>query len=190
MCAFFQEMSGTATGQPASWKTLTSYLTNIKNKGKENSSTHLNQIMQYLQRLCFCSQMTLFQLHLGFHWTISWMGWISQGIIVTLAPWPPLLAMRPWFGMCSKSRSKSAKTWWVSGGPQVQWPVQQAHILHLWLMQLTRSMSCFQIDLFSTTIHINNSSSPLMTNVFRKIQPDQPVTESAGISSREDWLCQ
>lgn len=41
------------------------------------------------------------------------------------------------------------------------------------------------INLFSSTVHINDSSSPLMTNVFRKIQPDQPVTHnrSSSISS-------
>ncbi|XP_026207749.1 carbonic anhydrase 4-like [Anabas testudineus] len=32
------------------------------------------------------------------------------------------------------------------------------------------------IDLFSTTVHFSNSSSPFMTNVYRRTQPAQPVT--------------
>nr|XP_020461749.1 carbonic anhydrase 4-like [Monopterus albus] len=32
------------------------------------------------------------------------------------------------------------------------------------------------IDLFSTTVHFTNRSSPFMTNVYRDIQPAQPVT--------------
>ncbi|XP_047194412.1 carbonic anhydrase 12 [Hippoglossus stenolepis] len=39
------------------------------------------------------------------------------------------------------------------------------------------------INLFSRTVHVNNSSSPLMTNVFRQIQPDQPVTTQAESSA-------
>lgn len=35
MCLLFQVMSGNETGQPAAWKTLTSYLANITNGGKE-----------------------------------------------------------------------------------------------------------------------------------------------------------
>lgn len=35
MCSLFQVMSGNETGQPAAWKTLTSYLSNITNGGKE-----------------------------------------------------------------------------------------------------------------------------------------------------------
>ncbi|XP_034427205.1 carbonic anhydrase 12-like [Hippoglossus hippoglossus] len=39
------------------------------------------------------------------------------------------------------------------------------------------------IDLFSRTVHVNDSSSPLMTNVFRQIQPGQPVTTQAESSA-------
>ncbi|KAM7381733.1 hypothetical protein PAMA_012529 [Pampus argenteus] len=39
------------------------------------------------------------------------------------------------------------------------------------------------IDLFSTTVRIANSTSPFMTNVFRNIQPAQPVTTQAASSS-------
>ncbi|XP_008312909.1 carbonic anhydrase 4-like [Cynoglossus semilaevis] len=39
------------------------------------------------------------------------------------------------------------------------------------------------IDLFSTMVHVNGSSSPLMTNVYRSIQVDQPVTTQSSSSS-------
>ncbi|XP_069374183.1 carbonic anhydrase 12-like [Paralichthys olivaceus] len=35
------------------------------------------------------------------------------------------------------------------------------------------------IDLFSTTVHINDTSSPFMRNVYRNIQPDLTVTKSS-----------
>lgn len=40
------------------------------------------------------------------------------------------------------------------------------------------------IDLFSTTLHIDGASSPLMTNVYRNVQAAQPVTtQPSGASS-------
>ncbi|XP_072312203.1 carbonic anhydrase XVb [Eucyclogobius newberryi] len=36
------------------------------------------------------------------------------------------------------------------------------------------------IDMFANTVHIGNASTPLMTNVYRNIQPAQPVTHSSG----------
>ncbi|XP_051274748.1 carbonic anhydrase 4 [Dicentrarchus labrax] len=45
------------------------------------------------------------------------------------------------------------------------------------------------IDLFSTTVHVSNTSSPLMTNVFRNVQPAQPVTTQAASSSATSKTC-
>ncbi|KAK2820316.1 hypothetical protein Q5P01_023275 [Channa striata] len=39
------------------------------------------------------------------------------------------------------------------------------------------------IDLFSTTVHVANSSSPLLTYTYRKLQPAQPVTTQPDSSS-------
>ncbi|AWP17621.1 putative carbonic anhydrase 4-like [Scophthalmus maximus] len=126
---FIEEMSGTATGQPASWKTLTSYLTNIKNKDDSVS--------------------------------------IASGISLDdLLDGVNLSRYYRYLGSLTTPACNEAVVWNVFKEP----------------IKVSKDL----IDLFSTTIHINNSSSPLMTNVFRKIQPDQPVTESAGISSRED----
>ncbi|XP_029383233.1 carbonic anhydrase XVb [Echeneis naucrates] len=40
------------------------------------------------------------------------------------------------------------------------------------------------IDLFSTTLRISNSSSPLMTNVYRNVQPTLAVTTQASSASK------
>uniref|UniRef100_A0A3Q2VY13 Carbonic anhydrase 4-like n=1 Tax=Haplochromis burtoni TaxID=8153 RepID=A0A3Q2VY13_HAPBU len=40
---------------------------------------------------------------------------------------------------------------------------------------IKQKMSHDQIDLFSTTLHFNDSMSPLMTNVYRSLQPAQKV---------------
>ncbi|XP_035514250.1 carbonic anhydrase-like [Morone saxatilis] len=45
------------------------------------------------------------------------------------------------------------------------------------------------IDLFSTTVRFPNSLSPLMTNVFRNVQPAQPVTTQAASSSATSKTC-
>ena len=46
------------------------------------------------------------------------------------------------------------------------------------------SVSCLQIDMFSTKLHISNTtSSPVMVNVFRNIQPNLPVTTQAASST-------
>uniref|UniRef100_A0A3Q3R5V5 Carbonic anhydrase n=1 Tax=Monopterus albus TaxID=43700 RepID=A0A3Q3R5V5_MONAL len=45
------------------------------------------------------------------------------------------------------------------------------------------------IDLFSTTVHITNSSSPFVTNVYRDIQPAQPVTTQPSSSSSTFTSC-
>uniref|UniRef100_A0A3Q3R5T4 Carbonic anhydrase n=1 Tax=Monopterus albus TaxID=43700 RepID=A0A3Q3R5T4_MONAL len=54
---------------------------------------------------------------------------------------------------------------------------------------VTDTISHFQIDLFSTTVHITNSSSPFVTNVYRDIQPAQPVTTQPSSSSSTFTSC-
>lgn len=54
---------------------------------------------------------------------------------------------------------------------------------------LTDTISHFQIDLFSTTVHFTNRSSPFMTNVYRDIQPAQPVTTQPPSSSSAFTSC-
>ena len=48
------------------------------------------------------------------------------------------------------------------------------------------NVSEFQIDLFSTTVRIGDSSSPLMVNVFRNVQPlnGREVTATTAPSSK------
>lgn len=57
--------------------------------------------------------MILWTLLMLFHWMSSWKGWTVPNTTVTLAPWPLRIAMRLWFGPCSRTLSKSARTWWV-----------------------------------------------------------------------------
>ncbi|XP_067345228.1 carbonic anhydrase 4-like [Channa argus] len=45
------------------------------------------------------------------------------------------------------------------------------------------------IDLFSTTVHVSNSSSPFMINTYRSIQPAQQVTTQPSSSSSAFTTC-
>ncbi|XP_053270468.1 carbonic anhydrase 4 [Pleuronectes platessa] len=123
---FIEEMSGNATGEPASWKTLTSYLANITNKG---------------QTFTLPSGISLDDLLVG----------------VNRAKYYRYL------GSLTTPACNEVVVWTV--------------------FKETIKVSKDLIDLFSNTVHINDSSSALITNVFRQIQPDQPVTTQAASSA-------
>ncbi|XP_053270469.1 carbonic anhydrase 4 [Pleuronectes platessa] len=123
---FIEEMSGSATGEPAAWKTLTSYLANITNKG---------------ENVALPSGISLDDLLVG----------------VNRAKYYRYL------GSLTTPACNEAVVWTV--------------------FKETIKVSKDLIDLFSNTVHVNGSSSPLMTNVFRQIQPDQPVTTQAASSA-------
>lgn len=121
-------MEGDATGQPASWNTLTSYLANITDGSKNTFYYFL--MKRFALMFCFLIkrvdiflQSRLLIWRLDSHWIISWMEWIAPNIFATMVPWPPPHAMRLWFGPCLRSRSKSAKIWWVLFS---EWPGQCA----------------------------------------------------------------
>ncbi|CAG5907289.1 unnamed protein product [Menidia menidia] len=127
---FIEVMSGSETGQPASWKNLTSYLSQIQFSGNSAKITHeisLDHLLEGVDR-------TKYYRYLGSLTT-------------------PL---------CNE-----AVVWTVFKDP----------------IRVSKDL----IDLFSTTLHIStNASSPLMVNVFRNVQPAQPVSTqpaSSGSSS-------
>ncbi|XP_040923180.1 carbonic anhydrase XVb [Toxotes jaculatrix] len=123
---FIEEMSGNATGQPASWHTLTSYLANITDSGQSASMApgiSLDDLLVGVDR-------TKYYRYLGSLTTPT----------------------------CNEA---------------VVWTV----------FKDTIKVSKDLIDLFSTTVRVSNSSSPLMINVYRNIQPEQPVTTQPSSSS-------
>ncbi|KAM4524433.1 carbonic anhydrase 4-like [Odontesthes bonariensis] len=117
---FIEVMSGNATGQPASWKKLTSYLSKIPlsgNSAKIELAISLDDLLEGVDR-------TKYYRYLGSLTTPS----------------------------CNE-----AVVWTVFKDP----------------IRVSKDL----IDLFSTTLRIsNNTSSPLMVNVFRNVQSAQPVT--------------
>ncbi|XP_058477212.1 carbonic anhydrase 4-like isoform X2 [Solea solea] len=123
---FIEVMSGDATGQPASWKTLTSYLANITEKGNSvsmASGISLDDLLEGVNR-------TKYYRYLGSLTTPT-----CNEIVV----------------------------WTVFKEP----------------IKVSKDL----IDLFSTMVHIGNSSSPLMVKVYRNLQPAQAVTTQASDSS-------
>ncbi|XP_058477214.1 carbonic anhydrase 4-like [Solea solea] len=128
---FIEVMSGDATGQPASWKTLTSYLANITKKGNSSSMASgisLDDLLEGVNR-------TKYYRYLGSLTTPS----------------------------CNE-----AVVWTVFKEP----------------IKVSRDL----IDLFSTTVHIGNGSSPLMVKIYRNLQPPQAVTTQASDSSSTTYL--
>ncbi|XP_060951413.1 carbonic anhydrase XVb [Limanda limanda] len=119
---FIEEMSGNATGEPASWKTLASYLANITTKG---------------QTFTLPSGISLDDLLVG----------------VNRAKYYRYL------GSLTTPACNEVVVWTVFKEP----------------IKVSKDL----IELFSKTVHVNDTSSPLMTNTFRGIQPDQPVTTQA-----------
>ncbi|XP_035468684.1 carbonic anhydrase 4-like isoform X2 [Scophthalmus maximus] len=121
-----EEMPGNATGQPASWKTLTSYLANITNKDDSvaiASGISLDDLLDGVDRSKYYR----------------------------------------YLGSLTTPACNEVVVWTVFKEP----------------IKVSKDL----IDLFSTTIYVTNSSSPLMTNVFRKIQPEQPVTTQSTSTS-------
>lgn len=131
----------------------------------------LDKMLQFLQRSCFCLQAAPFQWQLTYPWMISYLGWIPPSITATVAPWPPPVAMRLLFGLCSRTRSKSAKMWWVLGN--------STQMLEQCFVYLTGLIFCLQIDKFSQIVYVTNSTSPLIVNNYRNIQPALSVTTSS-----------
>nr|XP_020461748.1 carbonic anhydrase 4-like [Monopterus albus] len=129
---FIEVMPGNATGQPAAWRNLTSYLANITQRGESTlmaPGISLDDLLVGVNR-------TKYYRYLGSLTT----------------------------PMCNE-----AVVWTVFKDP----------------IQVSKDL----IDLFSTTVHITNSSSPFVTNVYRDIQPAQPVTTQPSSSSSTFTSC-
>ncbi|XP_018533856.1 carbonic anhydrase XVb [Lates calcarifer] len=123
---FIDVASGDTTGQPKSWNTLTSYLSNITESG---------------QSVSIAPGISLDDLLTGVDRTKYFR----------------------YLGSLTTPACNEAVVWTVFKEP----------------IKVSKNL----IDLFSTTVHITNSSSPLMTNVFRNLQPAQAVTTQAQSSS-------
>nr|XP_019939117.1 PREDICTED: carbonic anhydrase 4-like [Paralichthys olivaceus] len=119
---FIEEMSGSETGKPESWKKLTKYLANITTKG---------------QTFTIPSGISLDDLLVGVNRSIYYR----------------------YLGSLTTPACNEAVVWTVFKEP----------------IKVSKDL----IDLFSTTVHINDTSSPFMTDVFRNIQPDLTVTKSS-----------
>uniref|UniRef100_I3JAU3 Carbonic anhydrase n=1 Tax=Oreochromis niloticus TaxID=8128 RepID=I3JAU3_ORENI len=113
---FIEVMSGNSTGQPESWRNLTSYLANITEKGDIFSGFSLDDLLVGVDR-------TKYYRYLG--------------SLTTPA--------------CNE-----AVVWTVFKDP----------------IKVSKDL----IDLFSTTVRVENSTSELVTNVYRSLQPAQPVS--------------
>ncbi|CAK6964248.1 carbonic anhydrase 4-like [Scomber scombrus] len=119
---FIEEMSGNATGQPESWKNLTSYLTSITEK--DQSAT-------------IAAGFSLDDLLVGVDRSKYYR----------------------YLGSLTTPNCNEAVVWTV--------------------FKDTIKVSKDLIDLFSTTVRISNSTSHLMTNVYRNVQAAQSVTTQA-----------
>ncbi|XP_071318514.1 carbonic anhydrase XVb [Trachinotus anak] len=129
---FIEVMSGNETGQPASWKNLTSYLTSITNSGdsvKMAPGISLDDLLGGVDRSSYYR----------------------------------------YLGSLTTPTCNEAVVWTVFKEP----------------IKVSKDL----IDLFSTTLHVSNSSSPLMVNVFRNIQPAQPVSTQAQRSGSASTTC-
>lgn len=78
----------------------------------------------------------------------SWKGWTVPNTTVTLAPWPLPIAMRLWFGPCSRTLSKSARTWWVCAtiSPETE------HHFYLAENKNSSDKNCIQLSLSAGSI--------------------------------------
>uniref|UniRef100_A0A8C2WL34 Carbonic anhydrase n=1 Tax=Cyclopterus lumpus TaxID=8103 RepID=A0A8C2WL34_CYCLU len=142
----FFEMSGNATGQPASWNILSSYLSKIKNIG---DSSEVSQIS--LTDLIPGVDTTRYYRYLGSLTTPS----CNEAVVWTVF----------------KDTVKVSKDV-VSFGDSAQ-------MFERCFVYLTGLISCFQIDKFSKMIYVTNSTSPLIVNNFRNLQPALSVTTIA-----------
>lgn len=176
-------MEGNATGQPESWRSLTSYLANITDSGKE---TFYPFLVESLIQMCFWIK------HVGI--------FLPSGQSVTMTPGLSLDALLDgvdrekyyrYHGSLTTPTCNEVVIWTVFKDPikvskdLVSFCFNGQHkCSQQCFTQLTGSISCLQIDLFSTTVYfINSTSSPLMTNVFRDTQPGLPVSTQASSSS-------
>ncbi|XP_068439574.1 uncharacterized protein [Clinocottus analis] len=130
---FIEEMSGDATGQPASWNILSSYLAqipNISNSAEVTDQMSLDDLLSGVDRTKFYR----------------------------------------YFGSLTTPTCNEAVVWTV--------------------FKETIKVSRDVIDKFSQTIYVtNSSSSPLMVNTFRGIQPALTVTTSAAAKTYYSlWL--
>ncbi|XP_006805787.1 carbonic anhydrase 4-like [Neolamprologus brichardi] len=116
---FIEVMSGNSTGQPDSWRNLTSYLANITQKG---------------QKVSIAAGFSLNDLLVGVNRTQYYR----------------------YLGSLTTPTCNEAVVWTVFKEP----------------IKVSKDL----IDLFSTTLHFNDSRSQLMTNVYRSLQPAQPVS--------------
>uniref|UniRef100_A0A3Q1J7E8 Carbonic anhydrase n=1 Tax=Anabas testudineus TaxID=64144 RepID=A0A3Q1J7E8_ANATE len=129
---FIEEMSGHTTGQPASWRSLTSYLTKVKNGGDSVAMAPGISLDDLLVRV----DRTKYYRYLGSLTTPT----------------------------CNEA---------------VVWTVFKDSI----------KVSKDLIDLFSTTLHFSDTTSPFMTNVYRSIQPALEVTTQPASRSSSSSTC-
>ncbi|XP_039472551.1 carbonic anhydrase 4-like [Oreochromis aureus] len=115
---FIEVMPGSSTGQPQSWRSLTSYLANITQKG---------------QKVSIAAGFSLDDLLVGVDRTKYYR----------------------YLGSLTTPACNEAVVWTVFKEP----------------IKVSKDL----IDLFSTTLHFNDSTSQLMTNVYRSLQPAQQV---------------
>ncbi|XP_005748576.1 carbonic anhydrase 4-like [Pundamilia nyererei] len=115
---FIEVMPGNSTGQPQSWRNLTSYLANVTQKG---------------QKVSIAAGFSLDDLLVGVDRTKYYR----------------------YLGSLTTPACNEAVVWTVFKEP----------------IKVSKDL----IDLFSTTLHFNDSMSPLMTNVYRSLQPAQKV---------------
>ncbi|KAE8284279.1 Carbonic anhydrase 4 [Larimichthys crocea] len=128
---FIEAMDGNESGQPASWKTLTSYLANITESGTNASiaaGISLNDLLVGVNRSRYYR----------------------------------------YLGSLTTPTCNEAVVWTVFKDP----------------VKVSRDL----IDLFST-LYVTNATSVLMTNVYRGIQPAQPVTTQRETSSSSKTAC-
>uniref|UniRef100_I3KVZ8 carbonic anhydrase n=1 Tax=Oreochromis niloticus TaxID=8128 RepID=I3KVZ8_ORENI len=118
---FIEVMSDNSTGQPESWRNLTSYLAKITERDNNVS---------------FSSTAAGFSLK-------DLLGNVS------------LSKYYRYLGSLTTPNCSEAVVWTVFKEP----------------IKVSKDL----IDLFSTTVHFNNSTSQLMTNVYRSLQPAQQV---------------
>ncbi|KAJ0060159.1 hypothetical protein NL108_004007 [Boleophthalmus pectinirostris] len=119
---FFIDVAENTTGEPAAWKTLTSYLSNITLKG---------------QSVTLSNEISLDDLLAGIDRTRYYR----------------------YLGSLTTPLCYEAVVWTVFKEP----------------LKVSKDL----IDMFANSVHIGNSTSPLLINCYRNVQAAQPVTHSS-----------